>query len=282
MKKQSSDPDVEKDAYCIQAAYNVLQALDLFATNNAQIGVSELRKALDINANMAFRILHTLEKAKYIVPNAGTGKYYLSMKLLALGKVVTESLAISRISSPYLKLLANELKQVNVVLIIYECGDLIIAERIDSRHLPVVYAPPGRRLPLHATAGGKILMCEMSEEELERLHQRGFEKYTTHTITDLQLFKKEFEQIRGSGIAWEREEHSINLNGIAAAIRSGSGQILATICINGFVNNVSLDELDGMQEPLLETTANIAKAISYVPENGIFASTLPVGLGSMS
>ena len=83
MNNQILEPETAKTNYCIQAAYNVLKGLDLFATNNAQIGVSELRRALDINANMAFRILFTLEKAKYIVANPLTGKYYLSMKLLA-------------------------------------------------------------------------------------------------------------------------------------------------------------------------------------------------------
>ena len=53
--------------YIIQSALRTLRALDLFTTYNTNIGVAEMQKELNINSNMAFRILHTLEAAKYVV-----------------------------------------------------------------------------------------------------------------------------------------------------------------------------------------------------------------------
>lgn len=259
------DGKIVADNYNIRAAQRVLQALDLFVTQNAAIGVTELQRALEINSNMAFRILHTLEKARYIVMNPETGKYHLSLKVLALGRAATASLTIAKVASPHLKLLATELRKVNVIMFVYEQGDLIIAEKIDSKRLPKVYAHVGRIMPLHATAAGKILASSLSDADLEAVIARnGLDSYTPNTITDMMAFKGELTQVRTTQLAWEKEEHIQNLNGVAAAIRNQHGQIIAAVCINGFNNNVTLDELEHMTGTLLDFTYNISDTMSHV------------------
>ena len=259
------DGKATTDNYNIRAAQRALQALDLFATQNAFIGVTELQQALGINSNMAFRILYTLEKSRYIVLNPETGKYHLSLKVLALGKVATASLTITKVASPHLKLLSAELKKVNVVMFVYEHGDLIIAEKIDSKRLPKVYAHVGRLMPLHATAAGKMLASSLDETELEAmLGHNGLDSYTPTTITDMEEFKKEMAGVRQTQLAWEKEEHIQNLNGVAAAIRDKHGKVVAAVCINGFTNNVTLPELEQMTGTLLDFTYNISETMSYV------------------
>lgn len=253
------------DNYNIRAAQRVLQALDLFVTQNAAIGVTELQQALGINSNMAFRILHTLENARYIVLSPETGKYHLSLKVLALGKAATASLTIAKVASPHLKLLSAELKKVNVIMFVYEHGDLIIAEKIDSKRLPKVYAHVGRLMPLHATAAGKMLASSLDEAELDAVVARtGLDSYTPTTVTDMEAFKQELAQIRNTQLAWEKEEHIQNLNGVAAAIRDKNGKVVAAVCINGFTNNVTLAELEQMTHTLLDFTYNISDTMMHM------------------
>jgi len=255
----------QKDKYVIQSARRTLQALDLFNANNSNIGIPELRQELGINANMAFRILYTLEKARYIVLNPETGKYHLSLKVLVMGRTATTSLSITKIASPYLQLLSTNLKKVNVVLFVYEQGDLIIAKKIDNNRMPKVYVHTGRIMPIHATAAGKMLVSELNPDELEQvIQENGLDGFTPYTVTDLAFFKKELAIVRENQLAWEREEHILNLNGVAAAVRDKDQKIIASVCINGFNDNVTVSELEQMTNALLDTTCSISEAVGYI------------------
>lgn len=257
--------DESGDKYIIHSARRTLQALDLFNTKNSNIGVSELQQELGINSNMAFRILYTLEKTKYIILNPETGKYHLSLKVFAMGRTAAASISITKIASPYLQLLSASLKKVNVVMFVYEQGDLLIAEKIASNRLPKVYAHVGRIMPVHATAAGKVLVSELDEAELESvIKTNGLDNFTSNTITDFEAFKRELADVRTTQLAWEKEEHIQNLNGVAAAVRDRNAKIIAAVCINGFDGNVSVPELEQMTNSLFDTTYRISEAAGYM------------------
>jgi DNA-binding IclR family transcriptional regulator len=95
------------------------------------------------------------------------------------------------------------------------------------------------------------------------VHKNGLDNFTPNTITDMDDFKREMETVREMQLAWEREEHIQNLNGVAAAIRDAHGKMIAAVCINGFTNNVSVAELEQMTGMLLDVTYNISEALSY-------------------
>jgi len=250
--------------YLIRAALNALEALDLFTTDKSSLCVSELQQALGVNANMAFRILYTLETAKYIVYNPETGKYHLSLKVFTMGKVAAASISINRFALPYMRLLSTEYPKLNVVLLVYEHGDLIVTERISSNWLPKVYAHVGRTQPLHATASGKIFLSQLDDAELEVVvREKGLESFTASTITDYDTLKKELEEIRTSGIAWEREEHILGLNGFASAIRDKNDNVIAALCMSGFNNYVSIKELEEVMGKLLDATLRISETMRF-------------------
>lgn len=253
------------EKYVIRAAKKALEALDLFTSRNSSICVSELQQELGINSNMAFRILYTLEKARYIVLNPETNKYHLSLKLFAMGRIAAASIAITKIALPYIQLLSSENRKLNISLLVYENGDVIIADRIPSSWLPKLHIHPGRIVPLHATAGGKILVSELPDEELEHIiGEKGMESYTDHTITDVDTLKKELAKVRINHLAWEHEEHASNLHAVAAAIRDRNDRIIAAICISGFDNYLTTSDLEQMVGSLMNTTYQISEAVRYL------------------
>ncbi|MCD8352488.1 MAG: IclR family transcriptional regulator [Planctomycetaceae bacterium] len=258
-------PESKDDKYIIRAAQKALEALDLFTVKNSSICVSELQQALGINSNMAFRILYTLEKARYIVLNPETNKYHLSLKVFAMGRVAASSIAITKIALPYMKLLSTENPKLNISILVYENRETIIADRIPSSWLPKLHTHPGRIVPFHATAGGKVLASELPEEELERMvAEKGLESFTDHTITDFETLKKELARVRSEHIAREHEEHASNLHAIASPIRGRNDKIIAAICISGFDNYLTTTDLEQMVGSLMNTTYQISEAVRFM------------------
>ncbi|MCC8190054.1 MAG: hypothetical protein LIP77_05360, partial [Planctomycetes bacterium] len=76
--------------------------------------------------------------------------------------------------------------------------------------------------------------------------------------------KCELEEIRATRIAWEREEHVQNLNGAAAAICDADDQPIAALCISGFSNYLSVEELEAAAPKLLETAYRISEMLQYL------------------
>lgn len=264
-KKAAANTVAKEDKYVIRAALKSLEALDLFTAKNSSICIAELQTALGINANMAFRILYTLEKARFIVLDPETGKYHLSLKIFAMGRVAASSIAITKIALPYMQLLSSENRKLNISLLVHENGETLIAERIPSSWLPKLHTHPGRIVPFHATAGGKILTCELPEEEVERIvREKGLEGFTSHTITDMEAVKKELAKVRSEHIAWEHEEHADKLNAVAVGIRNSNDRIIAAICISGFDNYLTTAELEQMAGPLMDTAYQISEAVRYM------------------
>lgn len=257
---------MEDNKYLIQAAFRALNALDLFTASNGQIGVAEIQKELNTNSNMAFRILYTLEKARYIVQIPETGKYRLSLRTIGMGRAAAASLPITKIARPYLELLSNNYnRRINVVLFVYEQENLVVIDKISSQMLPKVYAHIGRTMPIHVCAAGKMLASALSEEEKERLFHSGeLEKFTQSSITDPEEIKAELNTVARTQLAWEKGEHVQGLNGVACPIYNGAGEMVASVCINAFEQNVTFFELENMVDSLQETARKISDMVSYI------------------
>ena len=56
----------EKDTYTIRSIRNALNLLEEFKGDKDELGVTELKKRLDLHKNRVFRILATLEAKGYI------------------------------------------------------------------------------------------------------------------------------------------------------------------------------------------------------------------------
>ncbi len=257
---------MDDNKYLIQAAYRTLNALDLFTTGNGQIGVAEIQKELGTNSNMAFRILYTLEKARYIVQIPETGKYRLSLRTIGMGRAAAASLPITKIARPYLELLSNNYnRRINVVLFVYEQGNLVVVDKISSQMPPKVYAHIGRTMPIHVCAAGKMLASSLPEEELNSVLQPNtLEKFTQYSITNINELKSELRTIARTHLAWEKGEHVQGLNGVACPIFNASGEMAASVCINAFEQNVTLSELETMIDSLQDTAHKISDTLSYI------------------
>jgi IclR family acetate operon transcriptional repressor len=88
-----------------------------------------------------------------------------------------------------------------------------------SRH-PLRFAPErGIRVPLHSFAAGKSILAVLDDATFETyLAKSERTRFTTSTIVDADLMRREVEAIRARGYAVSREEHAIGVVGIGLAI----------------------------------------------------------------
>ncbi len=254
----------KSDKYNIKAVERCLEILDIFAQSEENLTIQAVCRELDINANMAFRMLATMTKAGYLQKDEKTGLFSVSLKFLPLSRKALMSLEIRRVVMPFLEMLRQRYPKANLNLGVLYQGDVIVIDRIDSMSLPRTYFAPGKSLPFHATGMGKSLTCELPEEELDALiEKKGLKAYTPSTITSPEALKKVLAKVRKERASNDREEFIPNDNCNAVPLRDVSGAIIAAISISAFDSYMSVKELDDALPVLAETGRNISYYMGY-------------------
>jgi DNA-binding IclR family transcriptional regulator len=125
----------------------------------------------------------------------------------------------------------------------------------------------GRAWPLHATASGRLLLSELSDEELDANLRQKLPRHTPTTITDVDQVRA---IIRATGARrWGEsiDELEDGLASIAAAIRR-NGRIVAFITVSGPSYRFAKPARDAAVEPLLKAVEDISNADWVQPDNG--------------
>jgi DNA-binding IclR family transcriptional regulator len=252
---------MENDKYAIKAVMRCLKILDMAASVDHPLSINEVCEALDININMAFRMLSSLTASGFMVKDERAGLYAVSLKALHLSRNALLSLDIRKLTMPYMELLWNQYPKANLNMAVFYEGDILVIHRLDSVSIPRTYFTPGKTIPFHCTGLGKILTCELSKAELDALiAQKGLKGFTEKTITDSKVLKQELARVRSEHLARDREEYILKDNCNAVPIRDSEGKIIAAISISAFETYMPVEEL----EAAIPALRNTAQRISFL------------------
>jgi DNA-binding IclR family transcriptional regulator len=250
---------MESDKYNIKAVMRCLKILDLAASMEHPLSINEVCETLNLNINMAFRMLSSLTASGFMVKGEQTGLYAVSLKALRLSRNALLSLDIRKLTMPYLELLWNQYPKASLSMAVSYEGDILMVDRIDSRNMPRTYFTPGKTLPFHCTGPGKILVCELDEAELDILiAQKGLKGFTRKTITQADALKRELAEVRADQLARDREEYTLKNNGNAVPVRDSQGNIAAAISMSAFESYMPVEELEAAAPALRNTAQRIS------------------------
>jgi DNA-binding IclR family transcriptional regulator len=111
----------------------------------------------------------------------------------------------------------------------------------------------------HAAAGGKVLLSELSANEIRTIYKdRPLRKYGKNTITNIGQLLEELENIRKQGYAVDNEEYYEGIRCVAAPVRAG-GRIVAALSITGSIFSMTMDRIN---RELIKMATKTAQDIS--------------------
>jgi len=126
----------------------------------------------------------------------------------------------------------------------------------------------GSRTKAHSCAVGKVLLADLSEDQLDKyITQQGLPKLTERTLTDPAQLKKHLEAVRTRGCAVDDEENERGIRCVAAPIRNESGKVVAATSISGPAIRVTREKIRGtLQREVMETAAHVSKRLGFREE----------------
>jgi DNA-binding IclR family transcriptional regulator len=108
-------------------------------------------------------------------------------------------------------------------------GDKVVfVDQIPGTHRLRAVSAVGVSFPLHCTANGKAMLALLNDGELGRLKKRiRLTAFTENSIRSWEKLEAELLRIRETGLAYDREEHSIGISAIGTAIIGFEGEMAA-------------------------------------------------------
>ena len=215
----------------IKSLIKAISVMKCFDPNNSEMGVSNVAQRVGLSRPTANRILSTLVYGGLLEQNGATGKYMIGSGLFSLGNLFLISRDIVKVAEPVVKEL-NELAGEVVNVHIRDKGYSTIVLREESKHTFRFAYHVGSVFPAYAVSAGKALLSELTDAEIDSLYpNERLMPLTPKTVTTRTELKKELEQVRKTGVAFNREQAREGVESIASVIRDASGMAVAAMSI---------------------------------------------------
>ncbi len=255
-RRRSTDPDPPAGVQAVQLVLEILEHL----AKQEVAGVTEIATALGSTKARVHRHLRTLINTGYAVQEAGGERYCAGPRLIVLAQMLSMENSLTSVARPVMQKLRNALGH-TVALAKVTGGRASMVDSVEGSGLIRIGVRTGLDLPLHANAGGKLVLA-FGEPEVQRsIDAMALEKFTEHTITDLDTLKAEVERVRQQGWANAPEEFVIGINAVAAPIFDRQTRLVATIAI---VNSIQFLGRRPTVEQISSITAGAAEITRHL------------------
>ena len=196
-----------------------LDILEYVACCSEPPSFSQLLRSLSIPRSSLFHLLTNLLSRNFLKRDPKTERYRLGTAVVEIARKVQRPSLRDRIT-PLLHQLSLEVSETCGFYVQVENSVEVIASAISTQALSYTMKV-GTLAPLYAVSAGKIVLSELRAEELSQYLARiTFERVTPNTVRSRSSLKKEIHSTKATGFAYSREEFTLGITAIAAAVRS--------------------------------------------------------------
>lgn len=242
----------------VQSLARGLAVIRAFDAEHAELSLSDTARRAGIPPAAARRFLRTLEALGYV--RSDGRRFSLTPKVLELGFSYLSALSLPEVMQPHLERLSREVDE-SVSAAVLAGADIVYVARVPTRRIMTVGITIGTSFPAYATSMGRVLLAELSADELAaRLADASLPALTERTLTDAAALADEIARVRERGWALVDGELEPGLRSIAAPVRGRDGRVAAAINVSTSASRDPLERLIEHHLPLLLGTARAIEA----------------------
>lgn len=250
-----------KSVSSVQSVERALNIIEILQDLPNGLGVTELSHRLEVSKSTAHRLLMSLYNKGFVQQDLQTEKYYLGLKFIELGQVVTDNLDIRKVASPYLRQLTEKTGE-TAHLAIMDKNEIVYIDKLESSATIRMFSNIGKRAPIHCTGIGKAIFAFLQDQQIEQIiKDTGLRKYTEKTRTTREEMLIEIQEIRLRGYSIDDEEHEMGIKCSAAPIFNHKNEVVAGISVAGPIMRVTEEKLEMMAQEVLKVSTEISRLL---------------------
>lgn len=197
-----------------------LNILELVAKEEEGPTFSQITTALNLANSTSHSLLATFVDMGYLEKDEDTLRYRIGLKAFEVGVVFSQKGGVFKYMDTVLKELVEEVDETAHIAAL-DNTDIVYMAKHDCSHAVRMISQIGKRVPAHATAIGKAILTNKSEEALKQLYPNQLlPALTENTISSRAALEEELDKIRKTGFSTEKEESTPGIQCIAVAVKN--------------------------------------------------------------
>ncbi|HEY3463536.1 MAG TPA: IclR family transcriptional regulator C-terminal domain-containing protein [Amycolatopsis sp.] len=232
-----------------------LAVLEAFGASSPRLTISDAARATGLSRAAARRCLMTLTDLGYVTFD---GKFFApTPRVLRLGATYGESVQLPQLARPHLTAVRDAVDE-SASLAVLSAGESLFIARSEGTRIVNTGVRVGARVPLYASATGRVLLAGLPDDELtEYLDSGDFPARTPKTPVTADAVKRRVEHARAEGVAISEEELELGLISIAVPVTDPAGRVVAAMSVSASAARVSVDELRTRFGPIMQRQASL-------------------------
>lgn len=212
----------------VNLAIRTLDLLETLAGSGEPMTLGELAATTSTPKASAHRLLQALQSRGYAAQESGSGRYFAGIRCFELGSLWAQNLDLRSVVAPHLASLNADTRE-TVHLAVYERGDVIYIDRLESPQQVIAKSYVGRRCPATCVATGRVLLAYSDRAEIDRTLAEPLPAYTSRSVTDPAALRAMLAQVRSDGYAINHGSYRDEVGGLAAPVRDHTGGVVASV-----------------------------------------------------
>ena len=214
----------------MKTARKAVQLLRQFSRNEPELGVRDLARRLDMDSASVHRLLRALLAERFVEQDAATRRYRLGFGVVDLAAVRISQHGLLGIASPHLEQLRDETGE-TVALLVADHMEAVCLAVVESRQSVRVGYDIGERIPLHASAGGQVLLAHLDEADRRAVYAAGLTRYTARTLTDPDSLEDRLAHIRAERSGWAEDSYFQDVVSAAAPVMDPKQSVVGVVTL---------------------------------------------------
>ncbi len=249
--------------YIVPGLVRGLRLLELFGPDSTELSLSECARKLGISRSSAFRLAFTLESLGFLRKNMHK-RFELGPRVLSLGFGFLSGLDIVDLARTPLAEL-RDATEASSHMAIRDGTEIVYLVRCAARQHLTTNIGVGTRLPVHATALGRVLLFDTSDSEVRQLYAESrlpsFSDQTANSVNKLCALLAE-DRERGYVVSEGYFDSAIST--VAAPVRNRDGVVVAAISVSAPRGSVNKAQLAGpIKSAVCDTARQVAGLLGY-------------------
>jgi IclR family pca regulon transcriptional regulator len=244
----SGDPD-----FMTSLARGLL-VIRAFSRQPVRLSISHLSKRTGLSRASVRRCLHTLSKLGFAGSDDGRN-FYLRPRILTLGYSYLSSMPLATAAQPILDQLSQILNE-SCSIALLDGADIVFVAHASATRIMAIGLGVGTRLPACCTSKGRVLLANLSPEELESvLPAIEFTRFTDRTVASVEKLKQILTTVKAEGYATIDQELEMGLRSMAVPVRNPAGKVVAAISAGVHGQRASVQDMQTRFLPYLRAAA---------------------------
>ena len=226
------------------------------------LSFSAIKTALGLPSSSCHHLVTTLCRLGALQMQSNRG-YVLGLRLFELGSIAANQRQLNELALPALKQLAQDV-QLTCHLGVMEGDEAVYLLKVEGNREIRVNTWVGKRLSLHSSSLGKVLLAWLPPAELDAVLARNdWQRKTATTLVDADAFRAHLREVKARGWAVDDQEDLANIRCVAAPVLDSQGQVVAAVSAVGTILDISRERPDALAEKVCATARELSRHLGH-------------------